>query len=194
MRLVVSAQCLQQRQDTVYLGRGQQLSPVPLRHRAQVGGSCERERRALDNQHSAAGNSADERHCCSLPHSYARVHVTQAGRKELLDKYWLNAVSRWLARVCVAHESVRSVLDAQVLSCIGGRLDSDNQICGLVVSIKKAQDRISIWTRTSSDAAGVKAIGRRLKVDMGLPENVSISYAPHFSSTAARGKTSIYEV
>lgn len=64
------------------------------------------------------------------------IHTCK-GKKDQLDKMWL-----WM-----------------VLACIGENFEDDNEICGCVVSIRKGQDRIALWTRTSSNEAVQRRIG-----------------------------------
>jgi hypothetical protein len=47
----------------------------------------------------------------------------------------------------------------QILACIGEAFEEEEEVCGCVVSIRKAQDRIAIWTRTASKEAAVRSIG-----------------------------------
>mmetsp|Transcript_6077 Transcript_6077/g.10428 ORF Transcript_6077/g.10428 Transcript_6077/m.10428 type:complete len:197 (+) Transcript_6077:116-706(+) len=96
------------------------------------------------------------------------ITVAQSGRKTLIDQYWLKTV----------------------LSCIGERLDDDNQICGIVVSVRKAQDKISLWTRNRKDTNTTKLIGRRLKAELELPENITIQYYAHFGNA----KQALFEI
>lgn len=90
---------------------------------------------------------------------------TQTGRKQFLDKAWLHAV----------------------LAVIGERLDADNQVCGVVVNIRRLQyqDKISVWTRDANDKKSVLAIGARLKHELELPDNAVLTYAKHFTDKPA---------
>jgi translation initiation factor 4E len=91
----------------------------------------------------------------------------QSGRLQLIDKHWLNSV----------------------LSVIGERLDTDGeQICGVIISVRRSQDKIVFWTRDASAAAAVKTIGKRIKAELDLPD-IRLQYQTHFDS-----KTNLYEV
>jgi translation initiation factor 4E len=57
--------------------------------------------------------------------------------KELLDKLWLWAI----------------------LACIGETFTDENEICGVVVSLRKGQDRISLWTKHGNNEQIQKSVG-----------------------------------
>ena len=39
----------------------------------------------------------------------------------------------------------------QLMACIGEHFTEGDDICGVVVNIRAKQDRLSVWTKTSSD-------------------------------------------
>lgn len=41
----------------------------------------------------------------------------------------------------------------QLLAMIGEQFDEGEEICGVVVSVRRAQDKIAIWTKTASNEA-----------------------------------------
>lgn len=41
----------------------------------------------------------------------------------------------------------------QLLAMIGEQFDEGDEICGAVVSVRRAQDKIAIWTKTASNEA-----------------------------------------
>eukprot|EP00727_Mastigamoeba_balamuthi_P012585 m51a1_g795 putative eukaryotic translation initiation factor 4e (205) ;mRNA; r:641791-643020 len=72
-----------------------------------------------------------------------------------------------------------------VLACIGECfLEYSDQICGVVVSPRKAADRIALWTSDCVDADAVRAIGETLKRELELPEGLKIVYQHHEDSLA----------
>jgi len=48
-----------------------------------------------------------------------------------------------------------------MLACIGETWgeESEDEVCGCVVSLRKAADRIALWTKTSSKEVATMAIG-----------------------------------
>jgi translation initiation factor 4E len=66
-----------------------------------------------------------------------------------------------------------------ILGCIGEQFD-DNYICGIILNIRKHQDRINVWLNTS-DEENIKKIGLRWKEILELPK-MYISYIKHDNS------------
>ncbi|MCO5601402.1 hypothetical protein L7F22_055522 [Adiantum nelumboides] len=75
--------------------------------------------------------------------------------KSSVDSYWLDTL----------------------LALIGEQFDEADEICGVVVSIRPRQDKISLWTRTSSNEAAQMSIGRQWKEF--LDYNESIGFIAH---------------
>jgi len=88
------------------------------------------------------------------------IAVCKSGNRDQLDKMWL-----WT-----------------VLACIGENFEDENEICGCVVSIRKGQDRLALWTRTAHNDTVQRRIGAQLKKVLELPDNVSIGYQVHSDS------------
>jgi len=68
--------------------------------------------------------------------------------RAFLDQYWL-----WT-----------------LLAVVGENLSEENEICGVVVSIRKQQDKIALWTRTSMNEATALGIGKRWRALLEYPE------------------------
>jgi len=88
------------------------------------------------------------------------VVVPSKQRGERLDKLWLYAV----------------------LACIGEAFEEEDEICGCVVSVRKAQNRVAIWTKTASREAVVRSIGLQFKRALELPSTVVLGYQVHSDS------------
>jgi len=88
--------------------------------------------------------------------------------KQLLDEVWLYTI----------------------LEMIGESFDDADEICGVVVGLRKARNRISLWTKTASDAAAQKRIGADFKKKMGLGPRHKLQYQAH---TASYGVKPLYE-
>jgi len=80
-----------------------------------------------------------------------------------------------------------------VLAVIGETFDSPDDVCGLVVSVRKAGDRVQIWTKDANNEQACRDIGRSLKGNLDLPENVIIGYQSHADSMKKSSKNR-YEV
>jgi len=71
-----------------------------------------------------------------------------------------------------------------VLACIGeGFADTYNdEICGCVVSVRKSQDRIALWTRNSTNEVANVSIGKHLKTLLEMPDSFILGYQAHADS------------
>jgi len=100
------------------------------------------------------------------------VSVPPKNRATALDQMWLFAV----------------------LSCIGETIRAPDDVCGLVVSIRKAGDRVQIWTKDASNENACREIGRSLKEALELPDNVIIGYQSHADSMKKSTTKNKYEL
>ncbi|KAH3764836.1 eukaryotic translation initiation factor 4E [Pelomyxa schiedti] len=80
-----------------------------------------------------------------------------------------------------------------LLGCIGEQFGQDSdEICGVVVSIRKPADRICLWMRDNSNETAVVAAGAAFRQLLGVPDVIKTSYQFHSESikrnlTASRG-------
>jgi len=80
-----------------------------------------------------------------------------------------------------------------VIAILGETLDLDgNQVCGAVVSIRKAQDRIALWLRSSERNTCIQ-IGEKWKKVLGLNNKATIKFQAH-RDAAASGRSFRNEV
>lgn len=72
-----------------------------------------------------------------------------------------------------------------VLSVIGETMDaSGEEICGCVVSIRKAQDRIALWLK-SCDRKACTEVGARWKKCLEVSNKTSLRYQAHKDAAAS---------
>jgi len=74
-----------------------------------------------------------------------------------------------------------------VLACIGNSFEDEEEVCGIVVSLRKQYDKISLWTKTASSAEKTKRIGQQLKELLEIPQSTKIEYtlhSAHYNSSA----------
>jgi hypothetical protein len=86
--------------------------------------------------------------------------------------------------------SVDEVWESAVCALVGERLHEEEEVCGVVLSVRRNGDRIQVWTRDAGNGPSVKTIGRRLKAELGYTDSVTIGYHAHFS----KERTPQYEV
>jgi len=120
--------------------------------------------------------------------------------KEHIEPKWEDSANskggKWT--VSVPPKSRSSGLDQMwlwaVLACIGETIRAPDDVCGLVVSVRKAGDRVQIWTRDANNEAACRDIGRSLKESLDLPDNVIIGYQSHADSMKKSSSRNKYEV
>lgn len=72
-----------------------------------------------------------------------------------------------------------------VLSVIGETIDEGgNKVCGAVVSIRKAQDRIALWLKSDERDICIN-IGQRWKKALELSNKTSLKYQVHKDAAAS---------
>ena len=77
-----------------------------------------------------------------------------------------------------------------LLGCVGEILGE--QVCGVVLSVRKAQDRIAIWTRDSKDSEACEKIGRMWKELAEIPADIKIGYQSHDDAAKGHGTEDLY--
>lgn len=119
--------------------------------------------------------------------------------KEFIEPKWEDAANskggKWT--VSIPPKSRNSALDQMwlwtVLAVIGETFDSPDDVCGLVVSVRKAGDRVQIWTKDANNEQACRDIGRSLKRNLEMPDNILIGYQSHADSMKKASKNR-YEV
>jgi len=83
--------------------------------------------------------------------------------KKELDKLW-----QWL-----------------LLAAIGEMLEDEvqNKVCGVVVNLRKGQNKLSLWTRDADHEDSNKSIGRNIRKALELHEGVPLTYSTHNSKS-----------
>lgn len=118
------------------------------------------------------------------------IFTNPRSRKARLDECWLYVV-------CCRHVAKRAsgcwsgthdggCAFFQMLSLIGETLQDEDDVCGAVASVRKAQDRIAIWSATAHAEDRQKAIGRSFRqalVDFG--KNEVLKYQSHADAAAS---------
>lgn len=119
--------------------------------------------------------------------------------KEFIEPKWEDSANskggKWT--VSIPPKSRNSSLDQMwlwtVLAVIGETFDSPDDVCGLVVSVRKAGDRVQIWTKDATNEQACRDIGRSLKRNLDMPDNIIIGYQSHADSMKKASKNR-YEV
>lgn len=59
-----------------------------------------------------------------------------------------------------------------VLGLIGEQIDCENHVCGVVITPRRDELRVSLWTRNCNNARAQKTIGRNMREALKLPPHL----------------------
>ena len=95
---------------------------------------------------------------------------------------------RWVIMIPkTRHGDLDEIWLNTLLACIGEAFEQDGEeICGAVVSVRRGQDRIALWTRTISKEPCLR-IGKKLRDFWRIPQGQLFGFQSH---EAAARKTS----
>ncbi|KAL7753600.1 hypothetical protein RI367_000531 [Sorochytrium milnesiophthora] len=82
---------------------------------------------------------------------------------------------KWMLRL--RKGVVDRIWENLIFAVIGGQLQQD--VCGIVVSIRQGEDIVSLWNADASTAAANLQLRDVLKRLLGLPESVIMEYKAH---------------
>ena len=72
-----------------------------------------------------------------------------------------------------------------VLIMIGENFDDAGDVCGAVVSLRKSQDRIALWTKTAVNEPLQMSIGAKIRAGLELPRALQLKYQSHADAYAS---------
>jgi translation initiation factor 4E len=102
---------------------------------------------------------------------------------------------RWAAQLEKSEQDTR--LDnhwiKMLLMVIGEDLEFNDEICGCVISNKKRQYRMSMWTKNCANEKACESLGKIVKEAMDRRNDIEITYNPHDSGKSG-GKSGSYQV
>lgn len=79
-----------------------------------------------------------------------------------------------------------------LMALIGEVFDEAEEICGVVASVRKSQDRLSLWTRNAANEAVQMSIGRKWKEVIEVTDKINYSF--HDDSKRDRSSKGRYSV
>ena len=108
------------------------------------------------------------------------VHLFKLGIKPTWEDEANKNGGKWIVRLKkeISSRSWENV----ILAMLGEQFIVGNELCGAVISIRPAEDIISLWNRTASDTAITGRIRDTLTQIMQLPRNTVIEYKAHNQS------------
>ncbi|CAB4063617.1 EIF4E [Lepeophtheirus salmonis] len=84
---------------------------------------------------------------------------------------------KWLVRV--RHGLGYKVWENTLLALVGQQFQIDDEVCGVVASLRASEEIISVWNKTSTDPAIVEKIRDVFCRVIELPSGTVIEYKPH---------------
>ncbi|XP_040566026.1 eukaryotic translation initiation factor 4E type 2 [Lepeophtheirus salmonis] len=84
---------------------------------------------------------------------------------------------KWLVRV--RHGLGYKVWENTLLALVGQQFQIDDEVCGVVASLRASEEIISVWNKTSTDPAIVEKIRDVFCKVIELPSGTVIEYKPH---------------
>ena len=84
---------------------------------------------------------------------------------------------RWMFTIQVNMEKIDDLWQHLVLMFSGGSLDSEGEITGILVSVRRNYIRISIWTKNRDNTTYLMALGTRIKAM--IPDDIRLEYQDH---------------
>ena len=125
-------------------------------------------------------------------------HLFKDGIMPMWEDAYNKAGGKWIIAIPKAKkEALDELWLLTVLSCIGELYGEGEEVCGAVVSPRRMQDKIALWTKTASSEATVMKIGRTLKQTLNLPETFILGYQSHADSymkNSSYNNKNLYEV
>lgn len=117
--------------------------------------------------------------------------------KQLLDTYWLHTVPTltvptsllilpsqvgFPCPLSLSYSPPPPSPLTQLLAIIGEQFTEGEDICGVVVSVRNKQDRVSLWTSTASNEAAQTSLGKEFKSVLDIPDRQTMGFMAHVRS------------
>eukprot|EP01104_Vermistella_antarctica_P000007 TRINITY_DN0_c1_g1_i1.p1 TRINITY_DN0_c1_g1~~TRINITY_DN0_c1_g1_i1.p1 ORF type:complete len:297 (-),score=86.34 TRINITY_DN0_c1_g1_i1:133-1023(-) len=127
---------------------------------------------------------------CSVLQQGSNYHIFKEG----IQPKWEDPVNskggKWVLMVPTRER--KSKLDElwlwTMLAVVGEQFAEGDEICGAVVSLRKGQDKISLWIRSTPQCESTKSIGHDFKRTLDLDRATKIVYTSH-SQSVRRGSS-----
>ncbi|KAI8968431.1 translation initiation factor eIF 4e-like domain-containing protein [Mycotypha africana] len=83
-----------------------------------------------------------------------------------------------------AGEAINEYWMSILMSVVGEQLATEEEICGVVVSIRKSFYRLALWIKTSKDEEKIEALRSEVRQALSLHEEIPIEFSVHADATA----------
>ncbi|KAG2187931.1 hypothetical protein INT44_000681, partial [Umbelopsis vinacea] len=75
-------------------------------------------------------------------------------------------------------EAVNQLWLNAILACIGEQFKLEDEICGVVLSVRKSFFRLAVWTKSADNRDLAEALGKEIKEVLEL-EEATVEFMPH---------------
>nr|SVE74390.1 EOG090X0BMA [Daphnia barbata] len=116
---------------------------------------------------------------CELS-GHSDFHLFKDGIKPMWEDDANRCGGKWIVRLRKGLAS--RCWENLILAMLGEQFMVGDEICGAVVSIRFAEDIISVWNRIASDQATTNRIRDTLRRVLNLPPNTILEYKNHTDS------------
>uniref|UniRef100_A0A6U4ILI6 EIF-4F 25 kDa subunit n=1 Tax=Hemiselmis andersenii TaxID=464988 RepID=A0A6U4ILI6_HEMAN len=116
----------------------------------------------------------------------SNYHIFKSGIEPMWEHVANQAGGKWT--YSIPKKDGKKLIDDlwlyTILAMIGENFDCGHELCGAVISLRKAGDRVAVWTRSANDEKSCMEIGRQFKVAIAqcmqseVPEG-SLEYQVH---------------
>ncbi|KAK4797538.1 hypothetical protein SAY86_029864 [Trapa natans] len=89
-------------------------------------------------------------------------------------------------------ESLDLMWQETLMALIGEQFDEADEICGVVASVRKNQDKLALWTRTAANEAVQMSIGKKWKEIIDVTDKINYSF--HDDSKSQRSVKGRYSI
>jgi len=116
--------------------------------------------------------------------SNANYHFFKDGIKPMWEDPANSNGGKWIVQFKGPEKHTLDVFwENLLLGMIGETIDVGDEICGCVVSKRKAGDKIAVWNRNKEAETEIMTLGRFLKGKLGVdPSKLRIEYQTHEDS------------
>ncbi len=118
----------------------------------------------------------------------ANYHLFHQGVKPMWEDPTNVQGGKWVATLTTKDELSRldALWEDALMSAIGEYLDPvGDEVTGVVLGKRKANVKVSVWTRSKDNAEAQMAIGRQMRKELALDNSTSLEFFPHKDSSGA---------
>jgi translation initiation factor 4E len=120
----------------------------------------------------------------------SNYHLFKKGIKPMWEDERNRNGGKWVINLVAKEDANRvdELWELLTLSMIGEYLDdgvTGDQICGAVISRRKAGTRISVWTKERDNRTSLMNIGKRLRSTLKITDKTPLEFQTHADSLAS---------